>query len=70
MGAYVFLFFMSLWLAVIATGCVAARARLRREDRTSAGRVALLVAMTCISGAGKLLAAPAAAHRVAGHAGI
>jgi hypothetical protein len=48
MGAYLFLFMMGLWLAVIAGGCLAARARLRQEDRASAGRAALLVAMTRI----------------------
>jgi hypothetical protein len=48
MGAYLFLIFMISWLAVIAAGCVAARARLRREERGSAGRAALLVAMTRI----------------------
>jgi hypothetical protein len=48
MGNYLFLFFMVAWLAVIVSGCLAARARLRREDRASAGRAALLVAMTRI----------------------
>ena len=48
MGTYLFLFFMSAWLAIIAAGCLAARARLRREDRAAAGRAAILVAMTRI----------------------
>jgi hypothetical protein len=48
MGAYLFLVLMVTWLAVIAGGCLAARSRLRREERTSAGRAALLVAMTRI----------------------
>jgi hypothetical protein len=48
MGAYLFLFFMALWLAAIGAGCMAARMRLRREEQTSAGRAALLVAMTRI----------------------
>lgn len=48
MGAYLFLLFMSAWLIVIAGGCLAARARLRREERTAAGRAAILVAMTRI----------------------
>ena len=46
MGAYVFLLFMTSWLAVIAGGCLAARARLRREDRGATARAALLIAMT------------------------
>ena len=48
MGAYLFLLFMSVWLLIIAGGCLAARARLRREDRTAAGSAALLTAMTRI----------------------
>ncbi len=48
MGAYLFLSFMALWLVAIGAGCVAARTRLRREEQTSAGRAALLVAMTRI----------------------
>ncbi|HEY4174578.1 MAG TPA: hypothetical protein VGM42_16220 [Rhodopila sp.] len=48
MGTYLFVLFMIAWLLVIAGGCLAARARLRREDRTAAGRAALLTAMTRI----------------------
>lgn len=48
MSAYLFLVLMVTWLAVIVGGCLAARSRLRREERTSAGRAALLVAMTRI----------------------
>jgi hypothetical protein len=48
MGTYLFLLFMSAWLAAIVGGCLAARARLRRAERTSAGRAAILVAMTRI----------------------
>jgi hypothetical protein len=43
-GAYLFIFFHGLWLAAIGAACMAARARLRREEYT--GRAALLLAMT------------------------
>jgi hypothetical protein len=46
MGAYLFLTFMTLWLAAITGGCLAARARLRREELTSAARAALFIATT------------------------
>jgi len=48
MGAWFFLALMIAWLAVIAGGCLVARSRLRQEERTSAGRAALLVAMARI----------------------
>jgi hypothetical protein len=48
MGTLVFLFFMMSWLVAIACGCIAARARLRREAQSAEGRAALLVAMTRI----------------------
>ena len=48
MGAYLFPLMMGLWPAVIAGGCLAARVRLRQEDRASAGRATLLIAMTRI----------------------
>jgi hypothetical protein len=48
MGAYLFLLFMAVWLAVIAALSLAARARLRQEERAAMARAALLIAMTRI----------------------
>lgn len=44
MDASWFLMLMGLWLIAIALACLAAKARLRREDLTPAGRAALFVA--------------------------
>lgn len=44
MGASWFLMLMGLWLAAIAGACLAAKARLRQDDLTPAGRAALFVA--------------------------
>ena len=48
MSPYIFLAGMGLWLAVVAAGCLFARARLRQEANGSTGRAAILVAMTHI----------------------
>jgi hypothetical protein len=48
MNDYLFLIFMTLWLFLIISMCVAARTRLRQEGQTPMGRAALMLAMTRI----------------------
>jgi hypothetical protein len=50
MATFIFPILMGLWLAAIATACLAARARLRQDEHSSAGRAALLVGLTHIPG--------------------